>query len=1078
MKRNTQDDRPTRQTVRMAAGSKIYGRGRDYYADGMVISWTEESPGSVVGTVRGSGNKRYKTEVVFEDGYFESYCSCPYDWSDVCKHGVALALAYLDRDKLDRDASASEEARDARGDTGASRPAAQGKNSDPLAWQRALDGLVGRPDSAHTQSPPHYRAIYRLDISYGEQLNVAFFRARIGKRGKGAEDRFYFESRSPNNFLRERDIIILRLLGNPYIYQPSYVAPDVVDPLLRLLAGEDYVFLGAGDERPQISFAPISAQLVLTAKGDDYELGVSLDSEKLAGREDGLYILGENKPWVTDGVSFHPLDTALSGSTIRNFLKNPHVIPAEQIGVFMARYYDALAGKSALEVRGDGDGTLDVRDDITPRPVLCLEDSGKSLGIALFFAYGDGPPQVKSDSAVKIVKAAADEASCWARRRFDLEAQALLELENNGVKLNDEGEGRLYADDALNFLQYTAGELRERGFDVAGEVTTLRINSAKAEVRAKIRSGIDWFDLNLEAGYGDSLVDISTMLAAYRSGRTYVQLDDGSWGRLPLEWLDRASIPMDELVDLEGVKEDGGNKNGSVKIRPHHIPLAEDILSGIDVYSSPSFSGLREKLGSFNGVETVNAPRGLRAELRDYQRKGLDWLNFLSEFSFNGILADDMGLGKTVQALAHLLRQKEAAPASKPSLIIAPTSVAYNWEEEGRRFTPALNTLLLTGPDRHQRFTDIDGADIVITTYALLRRDFDELSRRAYHAIILDEAQSIKNPGAQTTKLCKSLSAHHRLALTGTPLENNLTELWSIFDFLAPGLLGSHKSFQTRYEKPIAKLGDGAALERLKRRLRPFILRRVKQDVARELPPKTEIIVHCEMTSPQRALYRQVLNTYRAKVFESIESKGIERSQITILDALLKLRQVCNHPQLVKVASNKVKTSGKMELFQEMIEQLVSEGHRALVFSQFTQMLAILREWLDQKGIPYCYLDGRTRDRPGVIGKFNENGAPLFLISLKAGGVGLNLTAADYVIHVDPWWNPAVENQATDRAYRIGQDKHVFVYKMITRDSIEEKILKLQARKKELFDSILSGGGPGVSLSREDLEDLFRDAGV
>jgi SNF2 family DNA or RNA helicase len=288
-----------------------------------------------------------------------------------------------------------------------------------------------------------------------------------------------------------------------------------------------------------------------------------------------------------------------------------------------------------------------------------------------------------------------------------------------------------------------------------------------------------------------------------------------------------------------------------------------------------------------------------------------------------------------------------------------------------------------------------------------------------------------------------------------------------------PGLLGSHKSFQTRYEKPIVRMDNKEALERLKRRLKPFILRRVKQDVATELPPKTEVITYCEMTSAQKTLYQQVLNTYRAKVFESIAKKGIERSQITILDALLKLRQVCNHPQLLKIASNKVKTSGKMELFQELVEQLVNEGHRALVFSQFTQMLAILREWLDRKKIPYCYLDGSTRNRSKVIGEFNENGVPLFLISLKAGGTGLNLTAADYVVHVDPWWNPAVESQATDRAYRIGQDKHVFVYKLITKSSIEEKILKLQERKKELFDSLLSGGGPGKSLTKKDLEELF-----
>jgi SNF2 family DNA or RNA helicase len=426
---------------------------------------------------------------------------------------------------------------------------------------------------------------------------------------------------------------------------------------------------------------------------------------------------------------------------------------------------------------------------------------------------------------------------------------------------------------------------------------------------------------------------------------------------------------------------------------------------------------------------------------------------------------------------------------------------------------------VLTGPDRSAKFDDIDKADIVITTYALLRRDFEILSKHYYSYIVLDEAQYIKNPTAQTSKLCKALTAKHRLALTGTPIENNLTELWSIFDFLMPGFLGSHKSFRDRYEKPIAKaaresdvvsnvnafehntkiigagnktdtgtteiddrinigantaITDGnEALECLRKRIKPFILRRLKQEVATELPPKTEVVSFCEMTSSQQNLYRQVLNTYRAKVLESIENKGIERSHITILDALLKLRQVCNHPQLLKVAANNIHTSGKMDALKEMIEQLTSEGHKALIFSQFTQMLGIIRDWLNQANIPYCYLDGRTRNRRQAIDNFNNSEIPLFLISLKAGGTGLNLTAADYVIHIDPWWNPAVESQATDRAYRIGQDKHVFVYKLITKNSIEEKILKLQERKKELVDGLLTEGSIGRSLTREDIDELL-----
>ena len=429
----------------------------------------------------------------------------------------------------------------------------------------------------------------------------------------------------------------------------------------------------------------------------------------------------------------------------------------------------------------------------------------------------------------------------------------------------------------------------------------------------------------------------------------------------------------------------------------------------------------------------------------------------------------------TVQALALLLKSKKQE-GKKPSLVVVPASVVTNWQEEAEKFAPSLSVLDLTGPGRADRFAKIGDHDLCVTNYALLRRDVERLAEIDFRYVILDEAQNIKNPESQTARASKRLRADHRLALTGTPIENRLSELWSIFDFLMPGLLGSLSRFRQQYEAPITVRADREAEARLRRRIYPFILRRMKQEVAKDLPEKFESVLHCDLLPEQRALYRDVLALTRKTLFAEIEEKGIARSAISILAALLKLRQVCCHPRLLKLPVEPDRlVSAKMEMLEEMVAELVAEGHRALIFSQFTEMLAIIREWLDEEEIPYEYLDGSTKDRAERVRHFNEDeSVPLFLISLKAGGTGLNLTGADYVIHFDPWWNPAVEDQATDRAYRIGQTKNVFAYKFICKGTVEDKLVELQKRKRDLVAGVLGAESSlGKSLTREDLEDLF-----
>ncbi|MBL8398769.1 MAG: DEAD/DEAH box helicase [Candidatus Accumulibacter sp.] len=484
---------------------------------------------------------------------------------------------------------------------------------------------------------------------------------------------------------------------------------------------------------------------------------------------------------------------------------------------------------------------------------------------------------------------------------------------------------------------------------------------------------------------------------------------------------------------------------------------------------------LAERLSAAQGIARLNPPAGLGLELRHYQLEGLAWLQFLREQNIAGILADDMGLGKTAQTLAHLLLEKEAGRLDLPSLIVLPTSLIFNWKNEAARFAPALTILSLHGPERKSRFAEIERHDVVLTTYPLLWRDAAELTRHRYHLLILDEAQTVKNARSQGAAVVRQIDARHRLCLTGTPLENHLGELWSQFDFLLPGFLGSNHAFTKYWRTPIEKQGDHERRDLLARRVQPFILRRRKEEVARELPPKTIIVRRVELTGGQRDLYETVRVAMDEKVRAEIASKGFSRSQIVILDALLKLRQVCCDPRLVKVkAAQKVRERAKLELLMTMLPEQVEEGRRILLFSQFTSMLQLIEKELKAHGLDYLLLTGQSRDREDLVRRFQSGEAPVFLISLKTGGVGLNLTAADTVIHYDPWWNPAAENQATDRAHRIGQDKPVFVYKLIVAGSIEEKILALQERKAELAAQILADDDAiDVKFSSDDLAALF-----
>jgi hypothetical protein len=536
----------------------------------------------------------------------------------------------------------------------------------------------------------------------------------------------------------------------------------------------------------------------------------------------------------------------------------------------------------------------------------------------------------------------------------------------------------------------------------------------------------------------------------------YTQQTDGNFLRIPTAPLQPW---LQALLDLFG--ERGGDFGSGDTLRLSRLEamrVGAALGDGVQWQGADQLRTLVQQLGGRVELPVVAPPSGLQAALRPYQLHGLAWLQFLRSNQLAGILADDMGLGKTLQTLAHILVEKQAGRLDRPALIIAPVSVLGNWRSEAAKFTPELRVLLLHGKERHAAAVDIAQHDIVIAPYSLLQRDSESWLTRAWHVIVLDEAQNIKNANTHAAQVVGGLDTRHRLCLSGTPMENHLGELWSLFHFLMPGFLSSQMRFKTLFRTPIEKHGDTERLEQLRRRITPFMLRRHKNQVASDLPEKQVQISRVELEGKQANLYETIRLTTEKTVREALASKGLAKSQIQILDALLKLRQVCCDPRLVPIAAAaKVKQSAKLEMLMEMLPEMVAEGRRILLFSQFTSMLKLIEAELKKHGIPWVKLTGQSQKREQLIEQFTSGSVPLFLISLKAGGVGLNLTQADTVIHYDPWWNPAVENQATDRAHRIGQTQHVQVYKLVAQGTIEERILALQERKAALADSVYSG---------------------
>lgn len=610
-------------------------------------------------------------------------------------------------------------------------------------------------------------------------------------------------------------------------------------------------------------------------------------------------------------------------------------------------------------------------------------------------------------------------------------------------------------------------KVSEQGYAIHGlpDLKKFRYSTHEPKFSIAVTSNTDWFDLKVTVQWGDQEVPLKEIRLAILNWQDTIMLEDGTLGHIPEEWIKQYSLL------LRTGKED----HGVLRVNKVHFTLLEDIQDNLDKNSKQEIQTRKRQLLEYDSIEKVPLSSEIKASLRPYQLSGFHWLQALDELGWGGCLADDMGLGKTLQTISFLQYLKEKYPGST-QLVVCPTSLIFNWESELQKFCPSLKYYTYYGTQREFSETHVEDYDIVLTSYGVVRNDLEELSNVLWQYIILDESQAIKNPDARITRAVQQLRSVNRIILSGTPVQNNTLDLYSQFTFLNPGQLGNREFFNREFAVPIDKFGNKEKAQHLKKLVHPFTLRRTKEQVAKDLPEKTISVLWCTMEAGQRKLYNQYRDDYKTKLLKKIDEEGISKSGLDVLEGLLRLRQICDHPALINNSEEMRDSSVKInELTREVKEN--AGNHKLLVFSQFTQMLHLIQAEFDKAGIRYCYLDGSTplNKRKEQVAKFQEDETiKAFLISLKAGGVGLNLTTADYVYIVDPWWNPAAELQAIDRAHRIGQKRNVFAYKMICKDSIEEKILQLQERKKKLADDLIQEDAGFVkTLSRDDIEFLF-----
>ena len=1126
----------TDDDIRRVVSRNAFDAGLQYQIDGRVEALDTGNGGATIkALVQGSGRLAYRQTVYLAQtnkGAFRiaGTCTCPIGFN--CKHVAAVLFEYQVQTGFGADSkdlfagAAPPQDRTAQAiNVPAPQAAELPLPADIDAWLRSLDAAQ---DEENEDYPPtvRKRLLYVLECnaqSGGVTVSLQSIELkRDGSPSHHAKRHTSYQllnPAQPPKFIRPSDRGILRRL-NAF----GADTEDFIDALRSIIAtgrGRWHAPNGTTlTEGP-----PVQGELVWTVAENgqqrpDLHLAPPLIPLRLAA------------PWYVDPATgaMGPIETGLPHRLVRAILASPAVgaAAATRVREEMSRRWPT---RNLPAPKPLAPPTL-LREELTPHLLLFGEEvpfdpaqivvggrgrqpARTSYAVALArLSWQYGPIRLRSGVHIPRDQIVQHEGALFQIARDEkAEQQASLRLKGLNFGRIDNYHGLPYghanaADLMLmdpdqgawiDVMLTEVPKLRAEGWQVeVAPSFPLQLAEASGDVSVEIQesSGIDWFDLGLGVMVDGARVNLVPALLDFmgKSGLAMMtgQSDDAALPLLlPLPDGRLLAIPLAKVQPILGPLLElftGGEMDAESGTLRLHRGNAGDLAlleaasadGGILWSGGESVRALGRQLREHGGMPRCAVPDGFVATLRPYQEHGLAWLQFLGSAGLGGVLADDMGLGKTVQALAHIAVEQQQGRLQQPALVICPTSLVPNWRTEAARFAPKLRVLVLHGPDRAAQFPAIGAHDLVITTYPLLARDHAVLTAQDWHIVMLDEAQTIKNPLATTSKLARTLRAGQRLCLSGTPLENHLGELWSLFDFLAPGFLGDRQQFGRRFRTPIEKAGNTERQTLLAQRIAPFLLRRTKGEVAADLPPKTEIAEVVEMEEGQRAIYEGIRLVMHAKVRAAIAKRGLAGSGIVILDALLKLRQACCDPRLLKLTTAKAARakSAKLDRLMELLPQMIEEGRRVLLFSQFTSMLALIQAELDQLGIPYVLLTGDTRDRAGPVGRFQAGEVPLFLISLKAGGTGLNLTAADTVIHYDPWWNPAVEDQATDRAHRIGQDKPVFVHRLITAGSIEEKMETLKQRKQALAAGILGAStGPALALTEGDLDMLFAPLG-
>ncbi|MCX7096742.1 MAG: SNF2-related protein [Methylococcales bacterium] len=1072
-----------RSDIRYECGDSSYEKGRSYFENGRVINLLvvseEELSLQLNASVKGNDPLPYQQliRITWRPDYstaqIQGTCSCPV--GNNCKHIVAACLMYQGAKQ-----------------TPTSSPA---PDASCLAW---LDSLIA-PESLQHNIYEEFIAYILKPGNSRHTCTVEFLiikankSGRLGKARKATLNTLRY-SYSYLSYINPLDEEVAKLLSALTTYKGEPLVSGVIGHLVLSKLIKSGRLFWENVESTALT-AGANRDLTFNWHLQDnrfYQLSVDIQPSAM--------LLLTDPPLYLDTIegTLGSFNTCLPTAGQFNKIVSAPLIPAE--------YADEFSYKLAIEhpdlhLPAPKKVALTDLDGLTPKPILFLyglqldaQHYGHFMALSFnydgFTIFADAPEEY---STIK-----TNQGFVRIKRDMEAEQRARNCLIESGFTITSTGKNAqpglnfftgaaMAIESALiwhKFFQASMPELKLAGWVIdIDESFKLNFQNAQNFAVEISETQNDWFEMQFNVEIDGQpyplLPLIMPVLENYDPGNLPDTLTLALGNH---KYLSVASSTLKPILAVlfELFNTNPLEKDGTVKVsRFNAASLADLEAQSYGLFSLTGGKALRElgkKLKNFSGIKNVPQPVNFHAELRHYQQQGLNWLQFLREYNFAGILADDMGLGKTVQTLAHLLLEKQSGRMILPCLIIAPTSLMGNWRREAARFTPELSVLTLQGAERRPLFDKINDHDLILTTYPLLPRDEENLLKHEYHFLILDEAQTIKNPSSIAAQLVRKINTQHRLCLTGTPMENHLGELWAQFDFLMPGFLGDSASFRKHYRTPIEIYGDMTQKSHLSHRIAPFMLRRTKLGVANELPLKTEIIRTVPLYPKQAALYESIRLTMEKKVRDAIAEKGLARSHITILDALLKLRQTCCDPRTLPLKeARKVKASAKLDLLMEMLPELLEEGRRILIFSQFTRMIALIEDELNSKNIAYSKLTGQTRKRDEAIDRFKSGEAAVFLISLKAGGVGLNLTEADTVIIYDPWWNPATESQAADRSHRIGQNKPVFVYKLITENTVEEKIIAMQERKRALAESIYNDNSKEepLKLTAQDLTALF-----